>query len=81
MGPSEALRLIRAACLALGLPLFRWHDLRRGMAQDLFSRGGSISYILYAGGWRSGAFLRYLSRKDLNSKALLEQALQNSDSD
>jgi hypothetical protein len=51
------------------------------MAQDLLAAGGSISHILYAGGWRSGAFLRYLSRRDLNSRALLEQALQNSDSD
>ena len=81
MGPSEALRLIRAACVTLGLPVFRWHDLRRGMAQDLLAGGGSISHILYAGGWRSGAFLRYLSRKDLNSRALLEQALLNSDSE
>jgi hypothetical protein len=51
------------------------------MAQDLISKGASISYILFAGGWRSAAFLRYMNRKDLDARALLEVSMQNSDSE
>ena len=79
--PHVALTLIRAVCEQLGLPPFRWHDARRGMAQDLIAKGASISYVLFAGGWRSAAFLRYINRRDLDARALVEVSMQNSDSD
>ena len=63
---------------ALGLPT-QWHAFRRGMAQDMLERGDALAEILLAGGWRSGAFLRYLSRADLDHRVALEYAIQASD--
>jgi hypothetical protein len=51
------------------------------MASDLLNSGGSLSQILYAGGWRSGAFLRYLARRDVDARASLEATAAASESD
>ena len=61
----------------LNLPAV-WHAFRRGMAQDMLSNGSPLGEILLAGGWRSGAFLRYLSRFDLDKRAALEFATAES---
>ena len=59
----------------------RWHAFRRGMAQDLLDSGSTLSYILRAGGWRSGAFLRYLTGSSLDDREALEFTVNDSDSD
>jgi len=48
------------------------------MAQDMLSRGDPLAEILLAGGWKSGAFLRYLSRRDLDERVALEYAMGES---
>ena len=55
---------LRETAAALGIPDATWHSLRRGFASDLMSSGEPLAHILVAGGWRSGAFLRYIVRAD-----------------
>ena len=55
-----------------------WHAFRRGMAQDMLAGGHPLGEILLAGGWRSGAFLRYLTRFDLDRRVALEHAMAES---
>ena len=74
------LRILKAAASSLGID-FKFHNLRRGMAQDMLSSNHSLPAILAAGAWRSGAFLRYLSRRELDAAAVLETALEATDSD
>ena len=45
----------------------------------MLPRGDPLAEILLAGGWRSGAFLRYLTRSDLDQRVALEFAIQASD--
>ena len=71
---SAARSLFAAVASSVGLPP-AWHAFRRGMAQDMLSRGDPLAEILLAGGWRSGAFLRYLSRQDLDRRVALEFAM------
>ena len=78
---SEVDRFLRRAVLVLQLGPARWHAFRRGMAQDLLDSGSSLSYILRAGGWRSGAILRYLTRSSLDDREALEFTVNDSDSD
>ena len=56
--PAVALRLLHEHCRALGLPLITWHALRRSGARDLLASGSTLAQVLFAGGWRSAAFLR-----------------------
>jgi hypothetical protein len=37
--------------------------------------------VLFAGGWRSAAFLRYLCSRDVDKRLGLEMAVNDSDSD
>jgi hypothetical protein len=77
---AQSLLIVRAACELLGLPRPGWHSFRRGMARDMLNAGCSLAQILDAGGWRSAAFLRYLSRRDIDARVALELAeLQDSD--
>ena len=48
-----------------------WHAFRRGAASDMLRSGSSVGDILLAGSWRSGAFLRYLRRAELDTRASL----------
>ena len=79
--PVAALKIVHRHCLLLGLPLITWHSLRRGAARDLLGAGNTLAQILFAGGWRSAAFLKYLSSRDVDKRLGLELALQDSDSD
>ena len=65
---------------ALGKP-FSWHGLRRGMAQDLVAWGASLGTILRQGGWRSAAFLKYLSISSVKEQELTDLVINMSDSD
>ena len=65
---------------ALGTP-FSWHGLRRGMAQDLVTWGASLGTILRQGGWRSLAFLKYLSISSVKEQELTDLVINMSDSD
>ena len=48
------------------------HGFRRGSAQEYYERGSSLSAILTAGGWRSGAYLTYLQKEKLDTDKLFE---------
>ena len=60
---------------------FRMHDFRRGHAQDMASKGKSLALLLRAGDWRSSAFATYLDLPDIQSRAVLETALNAEGSD
>ena len=54
------------------------HDLRRGHAQDILLRGGTLIEILRAGDWRSAAFLDYLDKHRLERDATMAAHLADS---
>ena len=81
LSPVAALKIVHRHCSLLSLPLITWHALRRGAARDLLSAGNTLAQVLFAGGWRSAAFLKYLSSRDVDKRLGLELALQDSDSD
>ena len=62
----------------MGLPAV-WHAIRRGMAEEMLARGDPLAEILLAGGWRSGAFLKYVSRHSLDTRVALDFAYAVSD--
>ena len=64
-----------------GLPALSWHSFRRSAAQDMLARGSTIAQIVRAGGWKSGAFLQYLSRRDVDDRAHLDLVQLASDQD
>ena len=71
-GPEASLRTrFRRVCADLELPA-AWHAFRRGMAADMLRGGSPIGEILVAGSWRSGAFLRYLRRAELDTRASVD---------
>ena len=74
---ASARTIFLAVASSVGLPA-TWHAFRRGMAQDMLARGDPLAEILLAGGWRSGGFLRYLSRQDLDRRVALEFAMAGS---
>ena len=65
----------------IGLEKASWHGFRRGSATDLVARGGSLSQVLASGGWRSGAFLRYIAGDVVSRRRALELSFGESDSD
>ena len=71
------------ASFAAGLGFERsgWHAFRRGMASDLIATGTPLAQVLTAGGWRSSAFLRYVSRGEADEAAACQGALAASDPD
>ena len=50
------------------------------MASDLVASGSSLSYILHAGGWRSSAFMKYVSASGLDEREAIDFAMAESDS-
>ena len=71
-GPEARLRsAFRKYCSDLQLRA-GWHAFRRGAASDMLRSGSSVGDILIAGSWRSGAFLRYLRRSELDTRAALD---------
>ena len=58
-----------------------WHAFRRGRASDMLRSGDSLAQILTAGGWRSCAFLKYITDKELDSRVALNTTLAMSDSE
>ena len=54
---------------------------RNGLATDMIESGSTVSFILRAGGWRSSAFLKYLTSSGLDLRESVEYAMHDSDSD
>ena len=80
-GCSALTRRFRDYCLELGLPACGRHAFRRGAANDKVRAGMLLGTVLHAGDWRSGAFLRYISRESLDTHAALNAMLSLSDSE
>jgi hypothetical protein len=78
---AQGLVQVKLACAELAIPISGWQAFRRGAARDMMNSGCTLAQILGAGGWRSGAFLRYLTRRDIDQRSALELALVESDSD
>ena len=78
---SSLLRRFRAYCQELAFPRCGWHAFRRGAADDMVRAGTPLGTVLHAGGWRSGAFLSYISRESLDTHAALDAMLSLSDSE
>ena len=75
-GPEASLRTrFRRVCADVDLPA-AWHAFRRGMAADMLRGGSPIGEILVAGSWRSGAFLRYLRRAEVDARAAIDGAAE-----
>ena len=51
----------------------RWRGLRVDRETERIA--DALAEILLAGGWRSGAFLRYLAKADLDKRVALEYAM------
>ena len=51
------------------------------MASDMLDNGAPLSMILRAGGWRSGAFLSYLTRSALDRRKAIKYTFNQSDSE
>ena len=75
------LALIRRITVSLGVENISWHSFRRSSAQDMLKSGCTISQIIRSGGWRSGAFVQYLNRRDLDDRAHLNFICHQSDSE
>lgn len=80
-GPGVSLAALQRRCLALGLPRCGWHAFRRGGAEDMVLDGQPLGFVLHAGGWRSAAFLRYITRENLATQAAYDALASMSDSD
>ena len=57
------------------------HAFRRGMAQDIIDRGGSVATLMLAGGWISAAFTAYLRQAQLGDVAVARALVDLSDSE
>jgi hypothetical protein len=57
------------------------HDFRRGHAQDMVDAGGRLGEILRAGEWSSPAFTKYLDLEGLETSAVVEAHVIESDDD
>ena len=80
-GPSLATALgnLKRRCLDLGFPSCGWHAFRRGGAEDRIADGEELGHVLHAGGWRSAAFLRYISKENLDTQLAFEAVIGLSD--
>jgi len=77
-----ALSTLRTVLMMLQVPdagLYRTHDFRRGHARDLQLGGATLGEILAAGQWSSPAFLKYLDMMQLETEAVVEAHLDESD--
>ena len=79
---SQLITFFKAALAACDLPTNSGlHAFRRGMASDLVASGSSLSFILHAGGWRSSAFMKYVSASGLDEREAVDFAIAESDSE
>ena len=81
---SYALDSLRTLLAVLDVPdahLYRTHDFRRGHARDLQVGGATLGQILAAGQWSSPAFLQYMDMEQLETDAVVEAHLNESDDD
>ena len=75
---------VRSAAYDIGLQQHAeigTHAFRRGMAQDIVDAGGSLSVLLRAGEWNSGAFLKYLRESQPQEAAIAQAVINLSDSE
>jgi len=78
---SQLITFFKKALLACGLPENSGlHAFRRGMATDLVASGSPLSFILHAGGWRSSAFMRYITASGLDEREAVDFTIAESDS-
>ena len=77
--PAAALANLHRLCSELGFPRCGWHAFRRGGAEDRVADGEELGHVLHAGGWRSAAFLRYISRENLDTQLAFEAVVSLSD--
>lgn len=57
----------------LGIPRFRFHDLRHFMASYAHSKGISDADIMSTGGWKSDYTMKSIYRHEMNAKAAQKQ--------
>ena len=81
LSSSGATRRLRRKGLSLGIERCSWHAFRRGAASDIIRPGGTIGFLMNQGGWRSGAFLKYLLCSDVEDRRTLELTSVGLDSD
>ena len=81
LSSSGATRRLRRRGLSLGIERCSWHAFRRGAASDIIRSGGTIGFLMNQGGWRSGAFLKYLLCSDVEDRRTLELTSVGLDSD
>ena len=75
---SYFLILLRRALFELRVPdarKFGSHSFRRGCADDMRESKAPLRDILEAGGWRSGAFMLYMSREEVEKDAVAQIAI------
>ena len=81
LATSRATRTLRRRGSSLGIERCSWHAFRRGAASDIVRSGGTIGFLMNQGGWRSGAFLKYLLCSDVEDRRTLELTAVGLDSD
>ena len=80
MSPRATRRLRRRGA-SLGIERCSWHVFRRGAASDIMRSGGTTGFLMSQGGWRPGAFLKYLLASDVEDRRTLEKTAVGLDSD
>jgi len=78
---QDDIQLLRRLLSSHDIAQVSWHSFRRSAAHDLLNKGSSIGHIIRAGGWKSGAFLTYLSKREVDNRAHLDLIHDVSDSD
>ena len=61
----------------LGIPRFRFHDLRHFMASYAHSKGMSDADIMSTGGWKSDYTMKSIYRHEMNAKAAQKQVFDD----
>ena len=77
---TQAAERLAVWCRAAGVSGVTWHAFRRGAASDIIAGGGTVSFLMHSGGWRSSAVLAYIMRQELGDCRTLELA-HDSDSE
>jgi hypothetical protein len=81
---AYALAELRRRLTLLGIPdaeKYVLQDFRKGHADDIRARGGTLREILEAGEWRSPAFLRYLDVNKMEADLFMIDHLEESEAD
>ncbi len=84
IGALRATRELRRRLAATGVAdadTYASHDFRRGHAQDLVDNVADLAQILLAGEWRTPSFLQYVNMPKLETRAVLEAHVDDSESD